>query len=188
MITLWTIQPIGVYENLIETGRYICDINKSGMSDLRCAYDWLAEQMISKIGAPPEGVKYPVWAWYKDGEKYKPDLRHARFAYGKKGEKFACIEIEVPDKEVLLSDFDNWIVILNDGLLSDTEEEDEIIEKTYSSLSEDEKKIMKSKNWKRVFDISPLKNGWTTRGEYIQATFWMLRKSQIRGVRFFTAG
>ena len=187
-MTLWTIQPIGVYENLIETGRYICDINKSGMSDLRCAYDWLVEQMISKIGAPPEGVKYPVWAWYKDGEKYKPDLRQARFAYGKKGEKFACIEIEIPDDMVVLSDFDDWHMILNDDLISFTEVECDQLQEEYDLLSESDKLKMKYDNWQRVFNVDFLENEWTRRGEYIQATFWELRKDQIKGVRFFTAG
>ena len=172
----------------METGEYICNFKKSVMKYYQDTYDWLVEQMISKIGDPPDCVKYPVWAWYKDGKKYKPDLRNARFGYGKKGDKYACIEIEVPDEDVVLSDFDNWIVILNDGLISETEEEDEIIEKTYNSLSEEEKKIMKSENWRRVFDISPFNNGWDVRGEYIQATFWMLKKDYIRGVRFFTAG
>lgn len=185
---LWTIQPIEIYEKLIETGEYKCDLEKSGMKDFQSAYDWLVEQMVSKIGEPPEGVKYPVWAWYKDGKGIKPDLRHARFAYGRKDEKFACIEIEIPEYEVVLSDFDSWNIILNDGLLSETEDEDEILEKTYESLSEDEKKTMKPKNWERMFDISPLDNDWVSRGEYIQANFWVLKKEQIREVRFFTAG
>lgn len=187
-MTLWTIQPIGVYENLIETGRYICDINKSGMADFRGAYDWLAEQMISKIGAPPTGVKYPIWAWYKDGEKYKPDLRHARFAYGNKGERFACIEIEIPDENVVLSDFDDWHSIMNDDLISFTEEEYHQLQKDYNQLSESDRQKMKYDNWQRVFDVDCFKNEWTRRGEYIQATFWELRKEQIKGVRFFTAG
>ena len=187
-MTLWTIQPISVYENLIETGRYICDINKSGMEDFRNAYDWLAEQMISKIGAPPEGVKYPVWAWFKDGEKYKPDLRHARFAYGKKGEKFVCIEIEVPNDMVVLSDFDDWHMILSDDLISFTEEEWDQLQGKYDLLSESDRLKMKYDNWQRVFDVDFFENEWTRRGEYIQATFWELRKDQIKGVRFFTAG
>ena len=185
---LWTIQPIEIYEKLIETGEYKCDLEKSGMKDFRSVYDWLIEQMVSRIGEPPEGVKYPVWAWYKDGEKKKPDLRHARFAYGSKGEEFACIEIEIPEDKVVLSDFDSWNIILNDGLLSETEDEDNLLEKAYESLSKDDKQIMKFENWKRLFDISPLDNEWVNRGEYIQATFWELKKDLIRSVRFFTAG
>ena len=49
-------------------------------------------------------VIYPVWAWYaQNGKHYKPDLRSERWGYGSAGDKFACIE--VPDEQVLLSDF-----------------------------------------------------------------------------------
>lgn len=46
---------------------------------------------------------------------------------------------------------------------------------------------MKYRNWERVFDISPLDNDWIRRGEWIQATFWMLTREMIRQVRYFTA-
>ena len=46
---------------------------------------------------------------------------------------------------------------------------------------------MNSKNWEGVFNLSPLDNEWITRGDSIQATFWELRKDQIKEVRIFTA-
>ena len=88
-------------------------------SDLQ--YAWLVLQMKKRIGSPPEGVTYPVWAWYKWREnRKKPDLRAERWQYGQKGDKFYRLEIEIPDREVLLSDFDEWICVLNEGLLADT--------------------------------------------------------------------
>ena len=144
--------------------------------------------MKQRIGPPPEQVTYPVWALYQqDGKHRKPDLRRERWDVGCNGERFACLEIEIPDREVLLSDLDVWCIILNDGLLSDTEQEDRCLEAQYEALSPSEKRRMKEKNWERVFDLSPLNTDWMRRGYDIQATFWELRLEQVRDVRFFRA-
>ena len=185
---LWTSQEEAVYNELLKTGVYRCDLNLSPMKDCRKQYDWLVRQMKQRIGPPPEQVTYPVWALYQqDGKHRKPDLRRERWAVGCNGERFACIEIEIPDREVLLSDFDAWCMLLSDFLISDTEEEDRCLEAQYEALSPSEKRRMKEKNWERVFNLSPLNNGWARRGHEIQATFWELRLEQVRDVRFFRA-
>ena len=185
---LWTCQEEAVYRQLQETGVYRCDLNLSSMKDCREKYDWLVRQMKQRIGPPPEQVTYPVWAIYQQSDKHrKPDLRRERWEFGCDGERFACIEIEIPDRDVLLSDLDVWCIILNDGLLSDTEQEDRCLEAQYEALSPSEKRRMKEKNWERVFDLSPLNSDWMRRGYDIQATFWELRLEQVRDVRFFCA-
>ena len=98
---LWTFQEEALYQFILETGKYICDPAKSTMLDLdsKPAYDWLVSQMIERVGNPPEGVTYPVWAWYAQKAKHKkPDLRSERWCYGKGGERFVCLEIEVSDE------------------------------------------------------------------------------------------
>jgi hypothetical protein len=185
---LWTSQEEAVYNELLKTGVYRCDLNLSSMKDCREKYDWLVRQMKQRIGPPPDKVTYPVWAWYQQqGKHRKPDLRRERWEVGCDGERFACLEIEIPDREVLLSDFDAWCMLLSDFLISDTEEEDRCLEAQYEALSPSEKRRMKDKNWERVFDLSPLNNGWARRGYEIQATFWELRLEQVRDVRFFRA-
>lgn len=74
-----------------------------------------------------------------------------------------------------------------DGLLSDTEEEDEGLNAQYEALSASEQVQMKEKNWERAFDLTPMDNEWMRRGDTIQATFWELKKEHIKKVRFFTA-
>lgn len=184
---LWTIQPWEVWELLQRTGIYRCDPARATMSvyfDEK--YRWLNRKMTTRIGPPPQGVIYPVWAWYKqNGRHYKPDLRSERWTCGSENEDYTCIELEVPEDQVLLSDFDIWHIILNDGLISDSEEEDQAQEALYNALSDAQKRAYKDKNWERVFDVSPLRNGWTIRGEWVQATFWELRREFIRSVRFF---
>ena len=185
---LWTSQEEAVYNKLLKTGVYRCDLNLSPTKDCRKQYDWLVRQMKQRIGPPPEQVTYPVWALYQqDGKHRKPDLRRERWAVGCNGERFACLEIEIPDRDVLLSDFDAWCMLLSDFLISDTEQEGCCLEAQYEALSPSEKRRMKDKNWERVFDLSPLNNGWSRRGYYIQANFWELRLEQVRDVRFFRA-
>ena len=185
---LWTCQEEAVYNELLKTSVYRCDLNLSPMKDCREKYDWLVRQMKQRIGPPPDKVSYPVWAWYQQqGKHRKPDLRKERWAVGCNGERFACLEIEIPDREVLLSDFDAWCIILSNGLLSDSEQEDSCLEAQYEALSPSEKRRMKEINWERVFDLSTLDNDWSRRGYYIQATFWELRLEQVRDVRFFRA-
>ena len=185
---LWTCQEEAVYNELLKTGVYRCDINLSSMKDCCEKYDWLVRQMKQRIGPPPEQVTYPVWAIYQQRDKHRnPGLRRERWEFGCDGERFACIEIEIPDRDVLLSDFDAWCIILSDFLISDTEQEDRCLEAQYEALSPSEKRRMKEKNRERVFDLSPLNNGWARRGYEIQATFWELRLEQVRDVRFFRA-
>ena len=184
---LWTIQPDEVFDEINRLGVYRCDINKSGMKDFAdLQYDWLVSQMRKRIGPPPEGVSYPVWAykiWY--AERVKPDIRALRWFWGGKRNKFYRLEIDIPDEQVLLSDYNAWSVMLNEGLLSDTEEEDNEIDKFYETLSPDARAEFRSKNWERVFNVTPLNDKWTGRGETVQATFWELKKEQIRKVTMF---
>lgn len=188
---LWTMQPIEIWKMIQDTGVYRCNPRKSSMPELQFTekYEWLIRQMQKRIGPPPDGVTYPVWAWYQQNGKHKkPDLRSERWGYGPGDEDYVCIEFEVPDNQVLLSDFDVWHIILNNGLISETEEEDERQEKYYESLTAEEQKAYKEKNWERVFDITPLDNHWIRRGDWVQATLWELRKENIRAVRFFRTG
>lgn len=121
-------------------------------------------------------------------ETQKPDLRSERWGYGPGDEDYTCIEFEIPDDQVLLLDFDAWHIILNNGLFSDSEEEADQKDAYYDSLPVAEQKEFKEKNWEKVFDITPFKNDWTHRGDWIQATVWELRKDMIRDVRFFRTG
>lgn len=153
------------------------------MPEFTKQYDWLAERMTEKVGPPPAGVRYPVWAWYKQrGKHKKPDLRSERWCYGPGNEDYVCLELDVPDELVVLSDFDIWHIVLCDSLISDTEEEDKQQDAYRDSLPEAEKAIYKSKNWERVFITTPMHNDWTKRGELVQATFWELKAEYIRRI------
>ena len=189
-VKLWTMQTRQTWDDLQRTGVYRTDTALCWMAEeLPHAYSWLAREMTKRVGPPPQGVDYPVWAWYmQNGRHKKPDLRSERWCYGPGDEDYCCIELEIAPQRVLLSDFDVWHSVLNNGLISDTEEEDVALEAFHASFSDEEKTAYKEKNWERVFDISPLNNNWTTRGEWVQATFWELRREDVRAVRFFRTG
>lgn len=137
------------------------------MSEFTEMYDWLVMQMRERIGEPPNGVFYPVWAWHtQKSKRQKPGLRSERWSNGYDGVKFVCLEIEVPDEKVLLSDFDLWSIVLLNDLITETEEEDEELDRMYKSLAPKRQLEMKYENWKRVFDVTPLNNSWMRRGSW----------------------
>lgn len=188
---LWTIQPIDIWRMIQVSGVYRCNPTLSSMPEPETVekYDWRIRQMKKWIGPPPQGVVYLVWAWYKQNGKHKkPDWRGERWDYGPGDEDYTCIEFEIPDDQVLLSDFDSWHIILNNGLFSDSEEEADQKDAYNDSLPVAEQKAYKEKNWEKIFDITPFENRWTRRGDWVQATVWELRNYMIRDVRFFRTG
>ena len=184
---LWTVQPWRIYEKIKKEGMYRCE---DSFIDpyFKQAYDWLVKRMIQKIGVPPEGVEYPVWAihtWY--GKHAKPDFRKLRWEWGGKGDVYACIEIDIPGNTVVLSDYNAWHFVLNRFPLTKTEAEFDNLSNTYDKLSLKEKRMFMKQSWEDIFDVEPLNDDWISKGEYVQATFWELRKEQIIDVRRFVA-
>lgn len=187
---LWTIQPYCVYELLQKDGIYRCNSDLSPLLDDSLfinAYEWISKQMKKIIGNPPVLTKYPVWAWYLiESENKRPDMRKCGF---KVFEKSVLLEIEIPDDSVLLTDFNNWHIILNDGIkykanseylsYEEWELESQKEDEYYDSLSNEEKISYKEKSWETIICSED-----THLAEYVQATFWELKKSQIKKVWF----
>lgn len=163
-LTLWTIQPIEWYENLMRDGvihakRDLMDT----FEDFEYAYQWLMKKMCERIGLPPYADIYPIWAWYQyeNANKKRPDLRHSGFL--EKGKKGVRVEFTKPAHEVLLSDFDLWLHPLNDWYVADTEEDhlkfDDILEKnnldySFQSNYPPEIRDMIENSWDKVLDMN----------------------------------
>ena len=104
---LWSIQHKRAYEKMEQTGVLRADKNFIATDWFENSYLWMAEQMKKRIGEPPEGVIFPVWAWYQwEGMRKRPDMRVHGRNWGEKGTPVVLLTIEVPDNLVLLSDFD----------------------------------------------------------------------------------
>ena len=194
---LWTIQPKIVYDILKKDKVYHCDhtnpkcsVNDSDgniAEEFILAYDFIAEQMKKRIGNPPKGIKYPIWLWYMDepGKNKRPDLRK----HGKYSDKpYVMLEVEVPDEEVLLSDFDDYHCILNDWPIFTcyNEYEQDIIYEWFESLSKEEQNKYKRKSWEDIFnfdadplDVDNYMGKKEANNRCIQATIWELRKEEI---------
>lgn len=188
---LWTMQPVEVYDILLKDGVFRCDPAKIPEPSFTDSYGWLMDQL-DKKDKKPENVQLPIWAWFRfDKMEKKPDLRHS--CYGTRGDKMVCIEIEIPDEKVLLSDFDLWHFPLNNWWLDDCfhpdygDEDYDKAHEWFDSLSKEEQEIEKEKSWHQIFNIEPYDSYWIARGNYVQAIFWELKLEDVKKVQYFTA-
>lgn len=188
---LWTIQPVVALEELEQYGVYRARTEKIEMPEFFPSYDWLCN-FLEKKSKRPNGVEYPVWAWHTFcGKRKKPDLRYN--CYGHKGEELVCMELDIPDEYVLLSDFELWHFVLNNWWLDTEMFRDGFSEDDYDknrqafhSLSKEEQKRLTEESWLNIFDIGQVvDNDFIRRGVDIQAIFWELRMEWVRKVQYF---
>lgn len=163
---LYTVQSRKAYEELLRTGRLVCDGSKSEFITewigFKRAYDWLSDQMSRRIGPPPDGVFYPIWAWPITLGCGSGDLKPDQVK----------IEFIAQDKDVLLSHFHGWHAVIDDYYLAESFEEYD----DFEQMDEDEKMIAKVDSWEKIFGYYPL--------DECQATIWELRLENVTGFRF----
>ena len=179
---LWTFQPIGTVAKIKSEGTFRTDHTMSD-PDYTEAYHWLADQMVEKGITKPEGVIFPVWAWYAyEGEHKKPDMRKPMFSGFKNSE---LIELEIPDEKVLLSDYDKWHYVLNDSWYDDSRniEEWESMTAWFDRQPYHKRAEMKRESWKKIFNLTKIDTEWERSGFYIQATFWEIKPEYIVSMR-----
>ncbi len=192
---LWTIQGIVIYEQLQREGVAYCTKPEMGDDPIFArAYHWMAEQMRIRIGEPPiKGIEYPMWAWYQYNSA--KDNKPPRSSKNMKDGVNVYMEIEIPDNEVLLSDYGSWHAPLNEGPIDDWKriykETDKLDKEAGRILTFDEYpphiQKMIEKSWEAVFDINRRDKtvGRThRRNRSIQATFWVLKPEHIISVEF----
>lgn len=185
MAILWTVQHADAYKRMKEYGILTADDQHMFCGDdLRFAYDWIAQKMRERLGLPPIGVSYPVWAWYQqNGIRKRCDLRKA--GYAPRGTPMVQIEFEADDDAFLLSDFDDWHCVLNNCYIADSEKEFD----AFYECKHVDKQAEIEKSWEKVFDLHRCCLNWGTPldRKTIQATLWSVRAEQIRKVDHFTA-
>lgn len=188
--TLWTIQPISIYEALIEKGEVAVFESASANADPKhlYAYEWLIDQMHDRIGPSHSPKQYPFWAWFQwlNYKKNKPDLRSYRLPIG---EQFVRLTLEIDSGDVLLSDFNSWEniyayqlpVLADANFLKNIPEEDLpylYSEDLFQDQSEKHQNIIKQ-TWPNIFNLNIGKSWHSKR---IQATFWTLKLSDVKKV------
>lgn len=192
---LWTIQPRKLYEEIMETGSYAFDATKNPFrNDYEEAYAWI-EQAMSDRGIRRNHTSDPlVWAWHTwDGAHRLPQLndeylwsddpmwRNSEHEKDSHGRDEVLLEIEVPDDQVLLSDYDAWHFVLNEGYYGEARSDDEADAewKWFATLPANEQKQLMEASWLKIFNISRVENDTRGSVNYIQATFFGLKKEQI---------
>lgn len=182
---LWTVQPDEVYKQLLKNGSLKAKISRSdcleggNCKEFVDAYNWLIEQMERRGYTRPAGYETPWWAWYRlNGENKITSEIETLCVPGK---KFKLIELEVPDKYVLLSDYDAWHYVLNKWWYDDStcEEEWEKNRDWFDALPYSEQEQLEKESWQKIFDIGIRKSEWTSNGLYVQAVFWELKAEYI---------
>lgn len=182
---LWTIQHEDAYREFERSGVLVAneDFLFCG-DDLRFAYDWLSNQMRGRIGQPPEGIRYPVWAWYQwEGKRKRRDQRLS--GYAKRGTPLVQITFEADAGNFLLSDFDAWHNVLANQYVANDEVE---WDRFYEHNPHPEQCDVEP-SWERIFDIAHFTPNWDFEPERksIQATLWKIDMSQVKKVEHFIA-
>ncbi|MDO4633906.1 MAG: DUF3841 domain-containing protein [Eubacteriales bacterium] len=179
---LWTLQPLSILDEIERTGSYRCNrelsYNLSKRDSLDDKYQWLIKRMEQRIGKRPEGVEYPIWAWHTwEEERRCPDIQSAAFL--KRTEDKVLLTLEIPENEIVLTDFDAWQIILNGGYLAleTAQEKLDELEEWIDSLEEEELDRAIEESWENLFEIAGSDS--EERGRFVQATFWELKKEYI---------
>jgi hypothetical protein len=194
---LWTIQHIEAWQRaqcddvLRATQQYAQASYDDAGNTFLPAYEWLAAEMWRRVGAPPSGIRYPVWAWAQCGTSgtTKPTLSDPGHLPPRT--RGVCIEFEMPDDQVLLSDFDLWAYVLLGPktyiprCVEEMELLDELGARDFDVYTDAEIRS----SWERIFDLDfaapdiavPRVEKW------IQATVWEVPLTTVRVVEEFVA-
>lgn len=168
MAIFWTIQAIDKWRHVQERGMLQGDESYID-EDFLDAYKWMIAQMKQQL--PNYIGEVPIWLWTK-----RPDLRSS--GYLEKGQKGVLLQVELDPKNVLLSDFQAWHLVLNNHYMSLTDYEDKEV------FTDEE--IQKS--WALIFELEQLKESemW---GEplHLQGVTGTIKLNQIKSVKEFTA-
>ena len=185
---VWTTQPASALEQLEASGVYRCDPGKSfnltKPDSLKKPYRWLTERMRGKLGAPPEGVTSPIWAWHTwDFERRCPDPDSPAFLL--RSEEKALFTLDIPESELVLTDFDAWQGVMMGAYVSGarTQAECDAEAERLDELEGEALDEAARASWDNVFLTDPIRDGALVRGRYVQATFWEIKTGYIREVR-----
>lgn len=192
---LWTVQSSSAFIALNRDGVLYCDSPRTadhlddGESDMfRRAYDWMMDQMEKRIPAPrPKDAQFPLWAWAQVGS-YKKEYHPFGHVYTHG--KSVLLELDVPDDQVLLSDYDIWYCVANrwstylDPLMERKLKhyQDEHVTAGFDDLPKELKDYVTS-SWERAFDLNNRDKAFPNmkRNRMIQATLWQIRTEWVKG-------
>lgn len=182
LVRLWTVQDVSMWRILVEQKVFHAD-GRRVWRDFRTAYQWMIEQMNSRIDN--YSGRYPIWAWTE-----KPDITEP--THLPKGSSGVLLEFFAPRFQVLFSEIEMWHYVLGKWYLPLSKEESYwfdlcSLDKSYSQLSSPlQEKIEKS--WERIFDLESLKKSdLFSENLDIQVTLGEIRMQNIKTILYFEA-
>lgn len=204
VMVIWSILTQQAWDDLQRRGRLRVG-RRHVMQEFLGSYAWMAKQMDRRLRTPkPNRNVLPIWAWYQwEGvNRRKPDLRSG--GYLPTGEPGVCVELEVTDDRVVLSDFDLWHYVLNYWYLPESEEDGKAFEEKLACaglsfygcdhqhpLPNVRYRQEIERSWERIFDTNWADHGHAIasppKKKSIQATLWELLVDDVVEVRKFTA-
>jgi hypothetical protein len=155
------------------------------------AYRWMARELARRVGPPPRGVRLPLWAWVE-----RPDLRSG--AHLPRGSRGVLLELELPRRAVLLSNFERFHAVLNRHYLACSAADEARFEQRLASSGGRQRwpyaraiRPRVEASWSRVFSFAarvrePAYYGPAEEAT-VQAVLWELHEEQVVGARAFTA-
>lgn len=172
MTRYWTNQTIEAWEHAQKIG-YLIGNPEFVWEELLEPYHWMMLQIKKKLSN--YSGEYPIWLWTE-----KPDLRKSGHFNG--GTHAVSLEVEIQSDRVLLSDFDAWHVILNNGFFALNEEE-------FDAYYRGEVSKTKEESWERLFDQELLTKSswWNNAPLYFQGVTGRIEITAIKKVRTFMA-
>lgn len=180
---LYTIQPEHIFLEFQQTGILKAHNDIICHKSFENSYRWMENIMETKLG---EKYRHPVWAWYKYNGKNNVDLRFR--AHLPKGEIGYKIEFEIPDNEVILSDFTSWHLVLM-GIEEDFKNNYTFIDLLSNISSEDVEIYLKEGceifEDKIIFNWDKIILDKNSSLDYIQATIWEVTWEQVKSFKKF---
>ncbi|MEH6945319.1 DUF3841 domain-containing protein, partial [Bacillus sp. JJ722] len=103
---VYTVQHHEAYKEMRENG-YYQGSEKYADKFLKDNYKYMMEQMKERL-PNYDGTTYPVWVWKRRVKRNEKSLLM-------KGTKGVILTLDIPDEDILWSDFEGWHFILNNS-------------------------------------------------------------------------
>jgi hypothetical protein len=177
---LWTFQEEWFLRSLEQRGRIRARWRKV-QANWRPAYLWMARQMVRR-GCCARPVA-PIWAWHSCGAVGRaPDETTVDSYYcGLAGRTAYSIEMDVPERLVLLSSYGVWNEILDEVIVAGG---GQVI-----GIDGEETELPRVENWEDVFCVRlDNREPWGEANHYdIQACIPYVDHEWIRGIKRYTS-
>lgn len=168
MAIYWTLQRLEAWIQFEKQG-YLEGSPEHAVYDKE--YDWMKTQM--KLRLPNYNGEQPIWLWPK-----KPDMRSTGHFHG--NTRCVRITVELDEKDVLMSDFEEWHIVLNNGFNANNEQE-------FDDFYNNKLAITKEDSWVRIFDIYKERDPeWDGASEvWLQGVTGRIPLSRVKKVEHF---